>query len=422
MALKQNLKVLVADDDVKAKKERIGQAQSRLAPQVKAQASYVYVDGLQSSLGGIFGSLIGSGFMPKKEQSSIQGSVEQVLFAGGQILAGVQASKFLASSEAWKRETTLDQIEYDTKQAFYDCLLAHALIGVASESIKTFERHRADAAQMLEVGVVSKFELLRAETELGARQTDLESASTAAQLALANLRRILAMDQSAPLQLAGKLEWTPLTDPVDTFIVQAKDLRPELRALSDGIEAAKRNVDMKKGEFLPSAAASVSYKESSGGGSFSPNGATVSVGAQWDVFTGGKRYHEVQEAKAQVSSLEHQRADVEQLVELNVRQAYIQVQDAVAKIKREKGTNELATEGLRLAQLRFQEGVGTQVETLDADLALRQARTTMAQALRDYEVALAALDKAVGRTWVPRERPGDVKRGLVDKVIHPKTK
>jgi len=104
-------------------------------------------------------------------------------------------------------------------------------------------------------------------------------------------------------------------------------------------------------------------------------------------------------------SLEYQREDVARLVELDVRQAALRVQESIAKIRAEKGTVALAEEGLRMAQLRFQEGVGTQVETLDAALALTGARTQLVRALRDYAVAVAALDKALGRSWGNRERP-----------------
>ncbi|HPO16679.1 MAG TPA: TolC family protein [Candidatus Hydrogenedentes bacterium] len=417
-ALMENAKALAAIDDLNAKKAMIGQARSARLPQAKAQGAYTYMDGLETDFGGGLISLFmgGSSFMPKKQTWTFQATVEQVLYAGGQIQSAIRASKYLAQSEAWKRQAILDQIELDAKQAFYDCHLTQALILVAKESIVTFERHHADAQHMLEVGMVSRFEVLRAETELGARQTDLESAKTAAHIAALNLRRIMGMPQDAPLQLAGKLEWTPITEPVDAMVTAAKEKRSELKALEEGLKAADQNIYAKWGQFKPKAATTLTYTETEGGSSLNPDGLTVNVGAQIDIFTGGKRFYDLKQAKAERQSLEHQKLDVERLVELDVRQAYARVQEAIAKIRREKGTVELGREGLRLAQLRFQEGVGTQAETLDADLALTQARTTLAQALRDYEVAIASLDKAVGRSWVERDLPAPLKPTPMEKV------
>ena len=120
------------------------------------------------------------------------------------------------------------------------------------------------------------------------------------------------------------------------------------------------------------------------------------LGAEWELYGGGRRKHETAEAEARLRSLGNQRAELKQLVELDVRRAFIQVQDAIAKIKSEKGTVGLAREGLRLAEVRFENGYGTQADILDAELALTSAESALAQALRDYAVAHAALDEATG--------------------------
>jgi outer membrane protein len=127
------------------------------------------------------------------------------------------------------------------------------------------------------------------------------------------------------------------------------------------------------------------------------------VGAELEIFAGGRRIHEVAEAKAQQRSLEHQLEDVRRLIEFDVRNAYIQMEDAMARIRQEQGTVELGREGRRLAQLRFQEGVGTQTETLDAELALRNAETLLVKAIHDYAVAHASIEKAIGKSWVAKE-------------------
>lgn len=405
LALRQNAQALAALEDVAAKEALVGQAKAQRMPQAKVETGYVYTKDLQRQVGNGLAQLVleTDNLMPDKGILSSRLGFEQVLYAGGQIQAAVRASEYLAKSEEWKRQAKLDQIEFEAKQAFYDCMLAKALVEVARDSVTTFERHLADAKQSLEVGLVSRFEVLRAETELGARQTDLESANTAASIALLNLRRILALPQDQPLELTGELPWNPLEEPIENLLKEAKDKRAELCALENGISAAEAQIDLKRGQFKPKAAAKAQWQTSEGSGQMSPDGWQFSVGAQWDLYTGGKRKAEVQEAKAQLRSIQHQRTDVERLVDLDVRQAYLRVQEAIAKIRKEKGTVELGREGLRLAQLRFQEGAGTQAETLDAELASTQARTTLAKALRDYAVALAALDKATGRSAVPRD-------------------
>jgi outer membrane protein TolC len=400
-ALRQNPQVLVSQSEVDIARAQAGQARAERYPQVGIQESYAYVEGAESLFGGLgpLSSLLG--METSKTFRRDQLSIKQVLYAGGQIASAVRASKFLAESQEWQRQAQLNNLEYQTKQAYYDALLAHAMIRVAQESIVTFERHLADTQQMFDVGLVSQFEVLRARTEVSARQSNWVAAKNAERLALVNLRRILAVPQDQPLRLASPIEIVPLEETLDDLLAQADQGRPELIALGKGISAAGQNVRGVKGRYLPQAAASAEYLNVDKGGMTQPDGWTLAVGAQWEVFSGGRRKHQVAEAQARERSLINQREDLSRLVELDVRQAYIQMQDALAKVMEERATVEFAREGLRLAQLRFQEGVGTQAEILDAELALTGAESSLIRAMRDYAVAHASLEKATGRSWYP---------------------
>ncbi len=160
---------------------------------------------------------------------------------------------------------------------------------------------------------------------------------------------------------------------------------------------ARENVAVKQGAFLPHAAAKAGYQVLEGNGKGMPDGLNVSVGAEWSIYAGGRRHADVAAAKAQVRSLELQRADVDKLVELDVRQAHARVNEAIARIRKDKAARALGEEGMQLAELRFQQGAGIQADTLDAELALSTAETALVQSLRGYAAALAGLDKAVGR-------------------------
>lgn len=158
------------------------------------------------------------------------------------------------------------------------------------------------------------------------------------------------------------------------------------------------------GQYKPQVAATAGYSDTHGGSFSVADGWTLTVGAEWELYSGGRRHFERAESKAQIEKLRHELLDLEHIVELDVTQSYIQLQDAMVKIPSEQGTVELAREGLRLAQLRFKEGVGTPSETLDAELALTSAETNLVQALRDYAVANASLERATGNSWGPSEQ------------------
>lgn len=400
-ALEYNAQPVVAQYEVAMRDAQAGQARSKLLPQLKGRFAYTYVDGLEDIITNPFLQrlLPVNGLQPENGATITQVSLDQVLYAGGRIQAGIRASEYLVESETWKKQSVIDQLVFEVHQAYYDALLAQALVEVARDSVGTFDRHREDALELLEAGYITRFEVLRAETELGMRRADLESALSLAEISRMNLSRLLVLPQDQPLHLSGDLAWEFPETPVDADVAQALENRPELRALDRGVEAAHAVVQVKQGAFKPSAAASARWQNVDGGGKVQPDGWTFSVGAELELYAGGRRKHEVAESTAQQRSLEAQHEDVARLVEFDVRQARAKLNEAVARIRTEDQTLTLAEEALRLATLRFQEGAGTQTETLDTELALSRAKTALAKALRDYAVAVAALDKATGKTW-----------------------
>ena len=405
MALRNNPLLATATADLDAARALVNQAKAPLFPQLSVSSAYRFQEGADEQFGSSFlTDLIAPGGTKIKNLTRADRfQVRQVLYAGGQLKAAIRTSKYLAQSEAWRRVATLDTIEFQTKQAYYDCVLAKALLVVAQDSVNTFRRHRDDSQQMLDVGLVSRFEVTRAETELGSREADVVEAGNRVRLAYTYLRRLLALPQDVPLTLSEDFEWVPLDKTVGEYVDEARKTSPEVLALQKAIEAGQEDVRRPRGQFRPRVSATTDFTALDDAGSFVPEGWSSNVGVEWQFYAGGRRRYEVREAKARLQSLVHQREDIELLVEFDLRQAHIQVQDAIAKIRREDGNVGLAREGQRLAALRFQEGIHTQADVLDAELALTSAETQLVVALREYAVAHAALDKALSRSWYNRE-------------------
>jgi outer membrane protein TolC len=120
----------------------------------------------------------------------------------------------------------------------------------------------------------------------------------------------------------------------------------------------------------------------------------------WNVFDGLLTRGQVQQACAQLAAAELDAADTRRATELEVRQAYSDYLQALQLIEAQKKTVEQAAESLRLAEVRFRAGSGTQLDVLSAQTALTQASSNQVQALHDYNVALATLDRAAGRNVI----------------------
>ncbi|MBI2423380.1 MAG: TolC family protein [Candidatus Hydrogenedentes bacterium] len=402
-ALQNNEELLQSIEDQAIREAQAGQARSGRKPTLTGEAAYTYVEGMPQSVGNpLLESFIGSGtFTSEKGQTNMFLRLEQVLYAGGQINNAVRAAESLATAEGWRYQVTRAQIEAATRTAYYNALLANALVTVARASIDAFSRHAKDAQTLLDAGVATQFDVLRAQTELGAQESALENAQSNLEIALLNLKRLMAMPVATPIRLEGLVAWPEVNEPLDACVAQALQYRPEIQALEGARAAAEYTLEARKGLYKPKVAVSAEYNDNRGGGTLVPEGMTYNAGVQWKLYDGGMRKHQRLEAKAQLRRTELEAQALLNTVELDVRTAYRRLQEAVVQIRTETKTLELAEEGVRMARIRFQEGIGTQTETIDAQLSDIQAQTALVQAMRNYGVAAAELQRAIGTPSAP---------------------
>jgi outer membrane protein TolC len=123
----------------------------------------------------------------------------------------------------------------------------------------------------------------------------------------------------------------------------------------------------------------------------------LNLGLTWPLFDGGNRIARYREARSNLEAAQSRVKATELDISREVEQAQSNVIEAEERIQAAQVAVASAQENFRLAQGRFDAGVGTILELTDAQLALTQAQNTEAQALADYRIALARLDRAVGR-------------------------
>jgi outer membrane protein TolC len=130
------------------------------------------------------------------------------------------------------------------------------------------------------------------------------------------------------------------------------------------------------------------------------HGWEAGVQATWSLFDGAYTRGKVAEARAQLEKAELETDDLTRKIELEVRVSYSTLVEAWEVMESQKKVVEQAEEALRLARARTDAGTGTQLDVLGAQTALTEARTTDVRARREYAVALARLERAIG-AYVP---------------------
>ena len=143
----------------------------------------------------------------------------------------------------------------------------------------------------------------------------------------------------------------------------------------------------------------------------------ASAKLEFPFFQGTRTFGAVARARAELRQAEIERDQARAVAAIQFRTACDEVERSLAALAARRGTVQLATRGHELARIRYENGISTQLEVSDARLRMLQARANEAEALRDYRLALAALEHALGRPLVTADVPMDSLPRLVEETL-----
>jgi outer membrane protein len=320
--------------------------------------------------------------------------LSQLLFDFGKNLAETEGRRKLAEVEVENVELQRQLISATVKEAYTNTLFSQRLIRVQEQAQERAELNLRSAKGFFEVGTRPKSDVARAEVDVANAKLDLIRAKNALRTAIVALNTAMAINVDSPTQIVDNLVYQPVS--LDRQQLRADSLRqrPEYRSAKLTAAAAEARERKAFRDFFPDVTGQGAY----GGTQKDLNEAwSVGVTLNWPLFDGGGRIARYQESKALFESAKAAVKSTELNVIQNVEQAEIAVEEAAERILAAQALVASAQENFRLAQGRFDAGVGTILELTDAQLALTQAQNTESQALADYRISLARLDRAVGR-------------------------
>jgi outer membrane protein len=402
IALRQNSAILKGNADLRASYGVEVQLRAIALPQVSAGGGYNY---LEPSLVETFPiSNYALQFPNQNWNADIK--VQQLIYAGGRLTSAFRSAKLTREQALLNYQTTLADTLLAVRVAYDDVLVAAQQMAVHESSVQLLTQELEDVRKRFGAGTVPQFDGLRAQVELANERPRLIQAKNDFRIGKDNLLNLLAVRlpktiwEDIPLQLSDTLEARPYEIDLPTALARALERRPELAALRKAEALRREDLVNAKSGYKPNAQVYGGYEWQSL--PYENNlGADLSgwiAGAQlsWSIFDGQLTRGKIMEAKAR-----HERAQLDidesgRQIELDVRTAYSNFIEAREVLESQKTVQEQAQEALRLAEARHKTGTGTQLDVLGAQTALTQARTTQVQALHDYAVARARLQRALG--------------------------
>lgn len=336
-------------------------------------------------------------------------TVRQALFTFGRLKWSTRAAELAekSSQEEYRRE--VETLFADVATAYLDALLAERAVGIARVRVQAQETQLRDAQNLFKAGTAARFDVMRSESELSrVRQVELE-AQNAARLTKDRLLTLLGLAPGTPLELAPTDNVEPPPTDVEGHTEQALRLRPELGVIGWALEAARARVELADTEDNPRVDLQTQATQRNVSG-FAP-GSQLSTGIVLSVpvFNGGLTEARVEGARRVVEQIEAQLETSRRTVRLDVRDAFNLLQNLWEKRQVAESNVAQAAESARVAEIRYRNGVSTNVELLSAQAAYGDALLAQAQTERDYQAAWARWRRAISAEY-PEYVPGPILR------------
>jgi TolC family type I secretion outer membrane protein len=382
IALKKHPDIIASTNNVNAYINKVGQSRADYYPQINLYSGYSRISPVTSANGSY-------------DNYSTGININQIIYDFGKTSTQVNIQNLNLNAVRTDLESISDRIIFNVKQKYFALLQSKRNKQVAEETVRQYQQHLEQAKGFFEVGVKPKFDVTKAEVDLGTARLNLIISENALKSAKASLDNAIGIPEAPEYIIEDNLQMEKYTITFDEAISNAYKNRPELKSIISRKEAAAGTVELARKGFYPVLTGNASYNWS--GENFPlDNGWNAGITLSFPLFSGFLTKYQVEEAKANLNVQKANEESLRQSIFLEVQQAYLNFKEAEERIPVAELNVKQAQENFEIADGRYAAGVGNPIEVTDASVALTNAKTAYIQALYDYKIAIASLEKAMG--------------------------
>ena len=321
------------------------------------------------------------------------------IYTGGQLSGTIDQAKANYKSYALGETKAYIEMKKTATDGYFSLLQAGNMENLYQDSVNQLEEHLKNVQAQYDVGVVAKVDVLRSEVSLANAQQQLIQATNNYDVAEASLNKIIGTSLDTTLKLKDSLQYTPYENDMQYCLDYASMNRAELEQSRLAVDAAKGAVKVAKSGFLPKVTASATESWGGSGSNWPGDDKenwSVGIGATMNIFDSGVTLSKVHAAEEKLLQAEETYRDTVNSVELEVRSNYLGLREAEKRISTTQVAVAKAEEDFHIAQVRYMAGVGTNLDVIDAQVALTEAKTNFVNALYDYNTSKIALETSMG--------------------------
>ena len=418
-AVRQSDETRLATAQLEVTEAQITTARAAGLPQLRLNGAYTQV--IENARANIVGSVFGQAFT-----YNTNANLSQTIFQGGRIFAGTRAAADARRASKFDQTEVRARISVDVQRAYFQALLNDRLYEIQVRNLALADDRLKQVERLESGGRAARYDVLRARVERTNLQPGLIQASSDRDLAILEVKRILNLRVEQPIVLTSALD----PDALQAFIAtvandsSADPVRPAVRAAESIVEARAEGVKVARADLLPTVSAFfqtgyLALPSNNGlptvwgqaSNTFCPPGSPATrvcqnngwfadrnfgVQIQWPIFDGLRAKGNIDLAQAQRKVAEVQLAQEREQVQVERAQARAEFARARAAYDAQRDNAREAEEAYRLAALRFERGLDTQLDASAVQLQLLVAQTNEARSVFDLYIAAANLARARG--------------------------
>jgi outer membrane protein TolC len=415
-ALEQGVDMRLARAAVLDASGRVREAMSGALPQITGAFTYTrQFASIYQGLGGANSNGLDTLFkntpFGAANTWTLQIQATQLLWSGGKVGAGLSAAKAYRQVATQQQLQTAADVTFQVKQAYWNAALQGRLLGIAVDNLDQARQHLREVRLYQQAGTRAEYDLLRAQVDAANQEPPVVAARNAYDLATLELKRLLNLAADQPLLLQTSLESPDATIPVLATDSLGGPDRPALVAAEATVSVQQQLLKAARADRWPTLSATTTLNEQAFPTDVSPFGAQFLRGwngelkLSFPIFLGFKTKGSIEQARAALLQAQAQRDQLNRQVDLEIAQARAETERARALLVARRRTVHQAQRAQYLAGVRYTNGMATQLDVSDARVAALQAEVNEVQATRDYFVALAQLERALGRPVPVVQRP-----------------
>ncbi|MFT6867229.1 MAG: outer membrane protein [Cyclobacteriaceae bacterium] len=343
-------------------------------------------------------------------------SINQLIFNGSYIV-GLQASNTYKELSIKQKIKTKGDVTSDVAKSYFNVLINQDRLRLFEANLARLDTLYHNTVEMQKSGFAEQIDVDRLKVSLNNLKSEQENVKNLNILSMRLLKFQMNYPLDQQLKLSGSIE-----DVLSMSIGEIREDvaymdRPDYQVLMTNRKLQELNIKNKYAEALPSigAFATLGYSTQSPTftGLFSTESnfsavsgigpdqwykySTVGLRLSWNLFSGMQRSFQIQQEKIELEKLENNIDQFEYAINMEVKEAALTLENALQKFEVQKENTELAERIFRITQLKYEEGVGSNFEVVEADSALKEAQTNYYNSLFEAIIAKIDLNMALGR-------------------------